>query len=98
MYTKRDISLFCKHITYYKDGVRIAERGEDNRLVLVPEYHAPVAMTRSQAFRYWIKHFPRRTFWELPPLMEAATCLDPHEEADLCYYQTKDGEVFKGCR
>lgn len=99
MYTKEENTLFIRHTVYFKNGRRIAEKDENGKIHLVSnEYRAPVAMTRSQAYRYWMKHFPKKHCRSLPLLMSIATDIDPHEEAEMCYYQTADGEIFKGYR
>lgn len=97
-YTKKQYTLFIRNTIYYKDGIEIARRGEDGILRLKKEYREPVAMTRSQAYRYWGKHFPQKHYMSLPPLMSIATDIQPNEEAEVCYYQEANGRIFKGYR
>lgn len=64
------------------EGV-IAQKSRDGKISLIHPGAGRVVITRSQAFRYWEKHFPGRYSDDLPAPLVEATCLDPHEEADF---------------
>ena len=95
-YTKKhvDTSLFFDdgkgYTTYYKDGVEIACKadGEPIRWIYRDD---PVVITRSQAYRYWIKHFPTRRCFEPPELLAYATIHLDNVDSDMV-----DGVWFDG--
>lgn len=94
-YTKKhvDRSLFLGgkgYTTYYKDGVEIAHKtdGEPIRWIRRSD---PVVITRSQAYRYWIKHFPNRRSFELPELLAYAVL-----NLDSVFDSEVDGVWFDG--
>lgn len=94
-YTKKrvDVSFFLDgkgYTTYYKDGVEIAHKtdGEPIRWIRRSD---PVVITRSQAYRYWFKHFPRRCCFDLPELLAYATIHLDNVDTDMV-----DGVWFDG--
>lgn len=101
MYEKTTWTLFGNSTTFLKDGVTIARKPEgeaisltlaSNGYIKIP---SAVRMTRAQGFRYWTRHFPNRSMWELPEIMQEAVCLDPHEEQEICVSFDRFGNVCK---
>lgn len=87
MYTKASYSLFIKNTVFFKNGKAIADRGEDGKIILRPDTTCgPVIMTRSQAYRYWSKHFPTLPYYMLPKPMSDAVMIDPRDERDLAVF------------
>ncbi len=97
MYEKKSYSLFKKHTTFYKDGHLHAWHEEDGSWQFVHPGKAPVTMTRSQGFRYWLKHFPDRPCWMLPPLIAAAVDISPEIESEVLVYE-RDSYIHHGMR
>lgn len=92
-YTKKctDSKLFGPCTTYYKDGVEIARKGYGKPLQWVRPYTEPVVISRSQAYRYWRKYFPRRRCFDLPEVLAYATIRLDNVNPDMV-----DGVWFDG--
>ena len=78
MYTKQN--AFFGIVNYYRDGVHIGYRRFDGPLQLsnrrryeLRSSGNPCELTRAQGYRYWLKHFPGRCCFDLPPLLLEAT-------------------------
>lgn len=98
MYSVCHCSLFGDTSIFYKDGIVVGYK-QDGKLTLQPGASSyKVAMTRSQGFRYWERHFPERCSDSLPALIQEAVLIDPKEEAEVCYFQKTSGQIIKGYR
>lgn len=89
-YTKRTTrSLFGDdYVEFFKNG-KLAAIRLNGQLAIVPKYTAPIELTRAQGFRYWKRHFPERTCYDLPALLEEATNAEPRSFGT---FFTRDGE------
>lgn len=69
---------------YTKTGAGvIAQKSRDGKIRLIHPGAGRVVITRSQAFRYWDKHFPGRFADDLPAPIAEAVFLQPYEEAGV---------------
>ena len=87
MYTKKAMHFFSHDTMYYKDGRLIAIRDENGLRLLEeakPASGGFIRITRSQAFRYWEKHFPEAYCWSLPPVLcDLTTTTEARAFADV---------------
>lgn len=82
----KTVPLFNDGITHFlktEEGV-IAQRRRGGAIEFTPR-RAPAhtIITRSQAFRYWDKHFPGRCADDLPTPLSEAVWLSPWEESGI---------------
>lgn len=52
-----------------------------------------IAMTRSQGYRYWDRHFPNRPEWHLPSLVRAAVNIEAEDEEMQVAFQYPNGDI-----
>ena len=71
MYSK-SVSLFDDGCAmYYKDGRCIGMK-VDGEILLYSKPSSTVDISRAQAYRYWVKHFPDRPYYTLPLVLALA--------------------------
>ena len=76
---------------YYKNGREIA-RSCDGHISLLPSYHSKCELTRAQGFRYWEKHFPDRSRYTLPQVLQEAVDKPSHSFGQ--YVSKQDGALI----
>lgn len=93
-YTKEHSRFFSGHTLYYKDGVLIARRNDDEPIRLLHEPPTPIEITRSQAFRYWGRHWSGKHYLCLPEVLQEAIDLDPHDTEVLVIFEDGKRQVY----
>lgn len=87
------VSLFddgARLVSYYKNGRLCAfDNGDGRGIQLVPMAKSSIELTRAQGYRYWAQHFPGRTCYSLPALLEEAVDREPQSYGS---FVTRNGE------